>query len=162
MRRKKESVRDFLRSWHLPEPVVKSWRAFCRYRNPIEKGIYWWHFSQFIRKRDLKKYGTCISCGKRIEDGHAGHFISASKCGRDLLFDPTNVNLECAGCNMWDKQKLGYERNLDIRYGAGTAQALKDRWWAYKTGGIVRDWTREEYTEKLGELGIVRKMDDIM
>lgn len=163
IRRKKKSVRPksklslsaYFRSWDLPDYIIKTGKTALRYRSPLEKGIYWYHFSRFIRDRDLKKWGTCISCGKPIEDGDCGHFIAASKCGIELLFDERNNNLECSQCNAWDETHLlGYERGLDARYGPGTAAALKDR---YFTRTIQKEWTKERYIELLAQLGITQQ-----
>jgi hypothetical protein len=50
----------------------------------------WTLFSEFIRRRDFIRYGTCISCGKPVSDWlvfDAGHFISAGGGGFALLFE---------------------------------------------------------------------------
>jgi len=131
---------------------------WLRYRNPPEKGIYWYLFSQFVRRRDVEKYGTCISCGKPItyETAQAGHFMPASNCGRDLLFDPLNVNAECGQCNAFDEAHLlGYAENLDKRYGAGTALSLRKRRQEYLEQSKikpVKDFKAPEYIEKIRQL----------
>ena len=150
--KKKQTKRDVCRNWGIPE-TVKTFNL--RYQNPIEKGILWFFFSLFIRKRDVEKYGTCISCGREItvETCDAGHFIPASSCGRDLLFDERNCNGECSHCNAWDElHLLGYAKGLDKRYGAGTADGLLARYYVYKNGGIVKDWSRKVYEQKLEKL----------
>jgi hypothetical protein len=51
------------------------------------KGKYWPLFSDYIRGRDFKAYGRCISCDKPVTDWRefdAGHFIPRE--GADLLF----------------------------------------------------------------------------
>lgn len=147
---KKQSKADFLRSWGITDPVkLKAGYTWLRYRQPPEKGIYWYYFSLMVRHRDVEKWGTCISCGAPItvDTCDAGHFIPASKCGRDLLFDPINVNAECSQCNAWDESHLfGYERGLMQRYGAEVPQLLKDRFHAYQSSKTpVKDFRREEY-----------------
>ena len=110
-------------------------KSNLRYKNPIEKGIAWFWFAHYIRLRDCQIWGTCISCGKTItfDNTDAGHFIAASNCGLDLLMDERNVNAEHSGCNAYDQNHLlGYEKNLDIRYGAGTAAKLKERYFSQK------------------------------
>lgn len=128
MKKKKESFADFRRRWGLP--AFFSSPKHLRYRQPLEKGAYWYWFSLYIRQRDVQKYGTCISCKKPItvETAQAGHFMPAVNCGRDLLFDERNVNAECAACNGFDETHLlGYAEGLDARYGAGTASELRKR-----------------------------------
>lgn len=89
------------------------------------------------------------------EGGDAGHFIPAGVGGLDLLFDPINVNLECSRCNAWSEDHyLGYEKGLNHRYGPGTADMLKERYFAYKNGGIKKEWPDYVYVKKLAELGV--------
>lgn len=146
---KKPSKKAILESYGIYGHSGFDW---LRYKNPPEKGIYWHLFSRYIRERDVEQWGVCISCGKPItvDTCDAGHFIPAGSCGRDLLFDPVNVNAECGRCNAWDEGHLfGYERNLDVRYGSGTAQSLKDRYFEYKNGGVLKDWKADIYIEKI-------------
>lgn len=154
----KVSKADFLRSWGLPYPSFQY--HHLRYKQPPEKGVFWYYFSLFIRKRDIEKYGTCISCGRRItlEKSDAGHFMPAADCGRDLLFDERNVNAECKHCNAWDSTHLlGYAEGLDARYGAGTADELRAHRTLYlnqtrKSGVVIKDWKRDEYAAKIRAL----------
>jgi len=141
--------KSILRLWGLPEKVQAS---NLRWKHPIEKGIYWWFFSRFIRERDVKKYGTCISCNRPItvDTSDCGHFIPAASCGRDLLFDEINNNAECSHCNAWDELHLiGYAKGLDKRYGQGTAERLLQRYYDYKYGPTVKDWKKADYEEKI-------------
>lgn len=153
---KKKSKADLLRSFAIPEERVRMGTSWLRYKNPLEKGIYWYYFSLFVRMRDVEKYGTCISCGRIIdvETSNAGHFMPAEDCGRDLLFDERNVNAECAHCNAWDSTHLlGYAEGLDERYGDGTAERLRERRENYlKSSDVVKDWNRVQYEEKVREL----------
>ncbi len=150
---KKQSKKEILESYGVYGRTGFSW---LRYKTPPEKGIYWYLFSLYIRQRDVEKYGTCISCGKPItvDTCDAGHFIPAGSCGRDLLFDERNVNAECGRCNAWDEGHLfGYEKNLDLRYGEGTAQALKERYFEYKNSPTpIKDWKVDIYREKIHAL----------
>lgn len=155
--KKKVNVSELLRSWGITDPnKIKAGAKGLRYRNPIEKGIYWHYMSLWIRERDIKKHGTCISCGKPItmENAQAGHFMPAQDCGRDLLFDETNLNAECGYCNGFDQTHLlGYAENLDKRYGEGTAMKLRERRNEYRNRKtIVKDWKAEEYAEKIKQL----------
>lgn len=152
--KKKQSKSDFLRFWGLPF-LSRHWSRL-RYTSPPEKGVYWYFFSLFIRKRDVEKYGTCISCGRQItiETCDAGHFMPAADCGRDLLFDERNVNAECSQCNAWDETHLlGYAEGLDRRYGPGTATELRARREQHKARtSVVKDWKATEYAEKIRAL----------
>ena len=119
------------------------------------RGIVWFLLSLYVRQRDLKAYGPiCINCGKVKEEFHGGHFIPTGECGWDgLALDEKNVHAECSYCNFRDKAKLNYARNLDLRYGAGTAQALRDRYYEYKhSGNQYKNLTQNEYREKIAYL----------
>ncbi len=165
-KRVKTSKASTMRIWGIPEALVKMGTGWLRYTNPVEKGIYWWHFSRKIRTRDVEKWGTCISCAREItlDTSDCGHFIPASNCGRDLLFDERNNNAECSRCNAWDEGHLfGYEKGLDTRYGPGTATSLKVRYEeikeARKRGEVQKEWKYTEYEIKLRELGITPTVD---
>lgn len=153
-KRKKVTKVSILRSYGL---LGTEW---MRYKNPIEKGIFWSLFSLAIRKRDVTRYGTCISCDRPItmESSDCGHFIPASQCGPVLLFDKRNNNAECSRCNAWDELHLvGYAKGLDKRYGEGTADELLKQHREYKFGPVVKDFTRKEYIAmitKLKETGL--------
>lgn len=148
----KASKTSVLRLWGIPDTVPAS---SMRYKNPLEKGIYWYHFSLAVRKRDVAMYGTCISCDRPItvEGSNAGHFIPAGSCGPLLNFHPRNVNAECPHCNAWDEMHLlGYARNLDKRYGEGTAKVLEDIYRARKGKPAEKDFTRKEYEDMITKL----------
>ncbi len=153
----KQSKADFLRSWGITDPnAIKAGFTWLRYKNPPEKGVFWYYFSLHIRARDIKQWGTCISCNRPItmENSQAGHFMPAADCGRDLIFDERNVNAECEHCNAWDATHLlGYAENLDKRYGAGTAAALRKRRLDYKTSTVpVKDFKGPVYAELIRAL----------
>ena len=151
---KKKTDAERLREWGITKPTFR--KKHLRYQNPFEKGVYWYWFSIEVRTRDVETHGVCISCGKPItvDTAQAGHFIAASVGGRDLLFDPRNVNAECGRCNAFDEgHLLGYERRLDERYGKGTAQGLKDRYWQYKESQTpLKDWKGSEYADMIRSL----------
>lgn len=143
------------REYGIPESLIRGGglRTLMRYNTPPEKGVYWYYFSRFVRQRDVEKWGTCISCGKPItmENCQAGHFMPANDCGRDLLFNPLNVNAECERCNAWDSTHLlGYAENLDKRYGVGTAASIRAERQRYKSlQSPLKDWKAAEYREKI-------------
>lgn len=156
--KKKKSKADIYREYFIPENLIRGggMRSLMRYNTPPEKGIYWYYFSRYVRQRDVDTWGVCISCGKPItfETAQAGHFMPASDCGRDLLFNHRNVNAECGRCNAFDSTHLlGYADNLDKRYGAGTAaslRALRDQY--KKLESPLKDWKGFEYAEKIKAL----------
>lgn len=114
------------------------------------KGKFWIVFSEYIRKRDTKKYGRCIACGRRRRL-QAGHFAPASNCGFALLFDERNVNGECAGCNAFDGGHLiGYRIGLLQRYGEAFVQQLESDYNASRyRGKITKVWSQKEFEEKI-------------
>lgn len=122
-----------------------------RYKGP--KSRFWDYFSDYIRLRDFIKYGTCISCGKKVrsyKDLQAGHYMAAGNCGFALIFNEFNVNGECAYCNGFDlNHQVGYRENLDKRYGAGTALKLEEMYKdSHFKGKITKEWTKLEYETK--------------
>lgn len=141
---KKKTKADLWRDYGLERPSKPRYSGL--------KGIYWYLLSQKIRQRDFAKFGTCINCGRSVgswRDLQGGHYLSAERCGFLLLFDETNVNGECPGCNKYDKQKLGYEQNLDLRYGAGTAFGLKKRYWESRQGTPAKEWSQLQYHQHI-------------
>lgn len=149
---KKQSKADYLRSYGIQGHSGFDW---LRYKNPPEKGIYWYLFSLYVRQRDVERYGTCISCGRTItvDTCDAGHYYPASSCGRDLIFDTYNVNAECGRCNAFDEGHLiGYREGLIERYGVEVVDDLKKKYFEYKNGPPVKDWKADVYIEKIKAL----------
>jgi len=141
----KKSFKELFASYGLPETITSPKQL--RYRSPVEKGICWYWFARFIRKRDAEEWGTCISCGlaKTFEEMDAGHFGPAGDCGLDLLMDERNVNGECSRCNAWVSAHLwGYEKGLNARYGEGTADKLKERY--YKRNSTIKQINSTEWS----------------
>ena len=121
------------------------------------KGKYWSLFSEYIRRRDFERFGTCISCGNPVlhwTEFDAGHFISAGNGGFSLLFDETNVNGECRYDNAFNgNHLLLYRRGLEARYGAGTADTLEERYRdVHFKGKFTKEWSKREYETKIAEL----------
>lgn len=144
---KRKTKADLWREYGLERPTKPRYVGL--------KGIYWHVLSQLVRRRDFRQYGKCVNCGRAVsswQEFHAGHYLAAERCGWLLLFDKTNVNGECPSCNHYDKQKLGYEKNLDIRYGAGTAFGLKKRYWESKQGTPAKEWGQLEYHREILKL----------
>ena len=147
----KKTFAQTARDWGITNPNIT--RSNLRYKSPIEKGIYWYWFSLFVRQRDTKLYGVCISCGKpiKLDNCDAGHFIAAAGCGRDLLFDPMNVHAECRRCNAFDPNHVvGFEAGLVERYQTSLPKILKKRYLEYRDSDIpLKDFTGSEYAEKI-------------
>lgn len=148
----KPSVASILREYGLPESMVKAGKHGLRYRNPLEKGIYWYWFAKVRVLEDFLEYGgRCVSCNrvKELSELQGGHFVPAGKCGFALLFHPENVNAECAGCNGFDEMHLrGYEKHLDNRYGPGTGEKLVQ----LKNRVTMKEWSALEYVPRIAEL----------
>lgn len=164
MSKPKQSKADFLRGWGLPYPSFQY--HHLRYKSPPEKGVYWYYFSLFVRRRDIEQWGVCISCRDPItmDNSNAGHFMPASDCGRDLLFDILNVNAECERCNAWDDTHLlGYAEELDRRYGAGTAKQLRKRRDDYKKHpSPIKDWKADEYAQMIARIPSYPQHDAVL
>ena len=75
-------------------------------------------FNAYIRERDCRQYGRCISCGAPITPTtcDAGHYVP---CGNESTrFDERNVNAQCKVCNQLNYGNLkGYTRGIIARYG---------------------------------------------
>ena len=101
--------------------------------------------NEYIRKRDEGK--PCISCGKPIKDGDAGHYF-ATKGYDGLRFDEDNIFLECRYCNRYDESHLiGYGLNIVTRIGKKRVDELFKRAIEYKQNGYK--WSRWEIEEKI-------------
>ncbi len=141
-KKKRQTKKDLWAQYGLVRPAKPRYAGL--------RGIVWHLLSLYVRNvRDKDK--PCIGCGKEHDEYHGGHFIAAGSCGWDgLALNPDNVHKEGASCNFRDKQKLGYERNLDLRYGAGTAQNLKTIYYEYKhSGKTYKNWNQNELREKI-------------
>jgi hypothetical protein len=101
-------------------------------------------FNAYIRKRDEGQ--PCISCGSN-QANQAGHYFTV-KGFSSLRFNESNVNLQCAACNMYKHgnqamyriglvQKIGEQRVIDLE-----RQAVNER---------VKKWTRPELYELINK-----------
>lgn len=84
-------------------------------------------WSQYIRLRDSDKdgLGICITCGvrKHWKELQNGHFVSRQV--NVLRYDPENCNSQCYSCNvMRYGEQYKYAKELDLKYGDGTADKL--------------------------------------
>lgn len=136
--------------------------SYWRYKG--RKGIYWSLLSEYIRKRDLLEYGTCISCGNpfdEVKQVQAGHYAPAGNCGFALLFDERNVHAECPRCNnprISPGKLIQYRANLVNRYGEAWVKELDD---AYTKKKTTKEWSQREYhTEILKLQKKIKKLDE--
>jgi hypothetical protein len=115
------------------------------------KGIYWHLLSEYVRRRDFKAFGRCISCNRIFtawNEAQAGHYAPAGNCGFDLLFDPRNIHAECAACNsptISPGKLIFYRMNLIARYGDDYVLDLDSRYRESKMGKTTKQWTQLEY-----------------
>lgn len=140
--KKKKTKVDLWREFGLTRPAKPRYSGL--------RGVLWLVLSQYVRARDKALWGAfCVNCGLEKEEFHGGHYIATGSCGWDgLALDEKNVHAECSSCNFRDKQKLKYGFNLDIRYGVGTADKLRERYQAYiKEGG--KNWNNQTYREEI-------------
>lgn len=96
-------------------------------------------FNEYIRNRD--KDQPCISCQKRSNNYHAGHYIAQGSSGF-LRFEPLNVHAQCPSCNLFKHGNLiNYRVNLVKKIGETRVRWLEDN------RVEVKKWTREELNE---------------
>jgi len=119
------------------------------------KGKFWEVFAKYIRLRDYKTHGTCITCGARktYEELQAGHYLAAGNCGFGLLFHEDNVNGECPYDNGFNpNHQHEYRTNLIKRIGlervTSLEQSYKD---SHYRGKVTREWSKKEYEAKIAE-----------
>lgn len=101
-------------------------------------------FNKYIRLRD--KGLPCISCGTmQATAWHAGHYWAQGMNGA-LRYEPLNVHLQCAGCNVWKHGNL-----LNYRFGLinKIGEDLVD--WLDENHGEVKKWNRQELESMISE-----------
>ena len=144
-KKKANTFAEIAREYGLSEGAIKAGPSGLRYRIPIERGILWYWFSKYIRKRDAKL--MCISCGDKPGE-QAGHFIPTHLGSwDDMVFNEENVHGECPNCNDRDKRKLKYRIHLEIRL-PGAADNLE---FLYQAGKQAppRNWGKEMLRSKI-------------
>jgi hypothetical protein len=94
-------------------------------------------FNKYIRTRDHGM--NCISCGSD-KANQAGHWISVKQSSA-LRFHEWNVNLQCAGCNL-------YLHGNQVMYRVGLVQKIGEKAVAeiesMYINNRIKKWTREE------------------
>jgi hypothetical protein len=103
-------------------------------------------FNSYIRSRDSGL--PCISCGK--EGNQAGHYFTV-KGFSALRFDEWNVNLQCAGCNLFlHGNQAMYRIGLVDRIGEKAVAELE----AKAVGNRVKKWSIDELKEIINKYKI--------
>jgi hypothetical protein len=103
-------------------------------------------FNSYIRSRDSGL--SCISCGK--EGNQAGHYFTV-KGFSALRFDEWNVNLQCAGCNLFlHGNQAMYRIGLVDRIGEKAVAELE----AKAVGNRVKKWSIDELKEIINKYKI--------
>ena len=116
----------------------------------VKKQAIMW-FNRAVKYRDSEPVEgqllfICITCPRRIlfrdRDGkfnraaHAGHFQPHHK--ENTRFNECNVNGQCATCNYNQGEQYRYSKELDLKYGLGTADEL------VKLAKVNKQWTVKE------------------
>ena len=102
-------------------------------------------FSQYIRRRyAVNNIATCVTCGKKDhwKNLQAGHFMSRKHYA--TRWDPQNVEVQCAGCNVF---RYGEQYKFGLYLGKELAEELhmKSRLVAKFSDVDLQDMI-EEYT----------------
>jgi len=101
-------------------------------------------FNKYIRTRDQGL--VCISCGKDNAN-QAGHYFPV-KGFSALRFHEWNVNLQCAGCNMYLHGNMGlYRVGLVSKIGESAVKELE----AIAIGQRIKKWDRAELEELINK-----------
>ena len=113
--------------------------------NKLKKELDKW-FSLYIRLREASDTGAavCFTCKKMAHFStlQNGHFQSRRFMA--TRFDEENCQVQCIKCNIFDSgQQYRFAKNLDIKYGEGTAEELE-----HIARSIVKI-SRVDYEEKI-------------
>jgi hypothetical protein len=147
--KKMELKKEIIEQYGLPKIPCSRWginKTFTR--QDILKGMLWYVFSRWVRRRDN---GMCIACGlpKTYEELQAGHFAPVGGNDLELCFDELNVNGECETCNA-DFEGGGWhlvlmKPNLVKKWG----QVEVDRIEQLKSMKRATKWDESVYVEKI-------------
>ena len=107
-RRKKPIKSKNRRTKPIDRTPVPEWFKSLPYRasdhgsNAHQKRL-WRFVSEYVRQRDAKLYGRCVSCSTPLSwmAGQAGHFRAWTRCNGMFKYNDKNLALICAGCNMY-------------------------------------------------------------
>ena len=104
-------------------------------------------FSQFIRLRGSNDegWGECFTCGRgrlrHWKEVDCGHFITRAKLATRWMEE--NCQFQCKQCNMNGGQQYVFGKNLDMKYGEGTAERI------LLESNQNKKWTVAELEEKV-------------
>lgn len=97
---------------------------------PTLKRKLWKIFSEYIRRRDSQEgYVKCFTCNRtgHWKDFQAGHYTPQS-IALSLVFDETNVQVQCAGCNLYKRgNQTVYAVELRKKYGENILEELQSK-----------------------------------
>lgn len=111
-------------------------------------------FSQYIRRRYAKNnIAKCVTCGKEDhwKNLQAGHFMSRKHYA--TRWDPQNVEVQCAGCNVF---RYGEQYKFGLYLGQELAEEL------HMKSRLVAKFTNGELQDLIDEYKIIVKGFDIL
>lgn len=116
-------------------------------------------FSRFVRMRvaDESGHANCFTCGvnRHWREVDAGHFITRAKYA--TRWDEVNVQFQCKRCNMNGGRQFEFGRNLNAKYGEGTADEI------YLKSNRPARYTIEELTQMIAHYTAeVREFEKIL
>ena len=102
--------------------------------------------NSYIRKRDEGL--SCISCGSPNAN-QAGHYFSV-KGNSSLRYNEWNINLQCAGCNMYKHgNQAMYRIGLVQKIGEKAVKELEE----IAVNNRIKKWSRIELNELIEKYG---------
>lgn len=120
------------------DPKGKSKKKKLKSLAKLKKEL-WIVFSQYIRNRDGGKCFTCERTNLSGSNYHAGHFIKKSIGGLELYFHESNVNGQCAYCNLFLD---GNQYEYGLRLGKKAKELLLLK-------GKTLSWDRKKFEEMI-------------
>ena len=101
-------------------------------------------FNKYIRTRDHGM--NCISCGSD-KANQAGHWISVKQSSA-LRFNEWNVNLQCAGCNLYlHGNQVMYRVGLVKKIGEKAVAELESMY----VNNRLKKWDRQELEDLINK-----------
>ena len=101
-------------------------------------------FNKYIRTRDAGM--VCISCGSD-KANQAGHWISVKQSSA-LRFHEWNVNLQCAGCNLYlHGNQVMYRVGLVKKIGEKAVAELESMY----VNNRIKKWDRQELEDLINK-----------
>ena len=140
----------------VPPTKVSLWRGYGLQRPAKPRfqglqGVLWFCVSRYIRKLEFQQHGgECVDgCGRvitRWQDADCGHFRASSR-GFCTRFVRENLGIQTKYCNNPDwspDSSYGFGLTIDKRYGAGTAEKLKQL-----SHGTCQEYSQPEYDAEI-------------